>query len=127
MSDDNVHQVQVVGPGYMYTGPELEDAALRERNAAEFFETYDVKVVNGVAEVRRKWPTDRPARFPADFEWRRLLWLKHGCGLAALYGDDGELQCHACKLDFRRMTAGEVESFWFQREVERLQRKQESS
>jgi hypothetical protein len=32
---------------------------------------------------------------------RRLLWLRHGCPMGALYGDDGEMQCSACGLDFR--------------------------
>lgn len=32
---------------------------------------------------------------------RELLWLNHGhtCGL---YGDDGEMQCSECELDFKR-------------------------
>ena len=33
---------------------------------------------------------------------RKLLWLNHGCGFGALYGDDGEMQCHRCMLDFKR-------------------------
>ena len=32
---------------------------------------------------------------------RRLLWLKHGCS-ASLYGDDGEMQCNQCVIDFKR-------------------------
>ena len=31
---------------------------------------------------------------------RRMLWLSHGCH--GLYGDDGEMQCPECRLDFRR-------------------------
>jgi hypothetical protein len=31
---------------------------------------------------------------------RKLLWLNHGC--ASLYGDDGEMQCSKCLLDFKR-------------------------
>jgi len=31
---------------------------------------------------------------------RELLWLRHGC--VGLYGDDGEMQCGACLLDFKR-------------------------
>ena len=33
-------------------------------------------------------------------EW----WLGHGCTFAALYGDDGEMQCNAltCHKDFKR-------------------------
>ena len=41
--------------------------------------------------------------------WRRLLWLRHGCEQIALYGDDGEMQCNKCMLDFRRMTASEID------------------
>ncbi len=33
-------------------------------------------------------------------ELRKLLWLHHGC--KNLYGDDGELQCAKCGLDFKR-------------------------
>ncbi len=31
---------------------------------------------------------------------RKLLWLSHGH--RALYGDDGEMQCSECMLDFKR-------------------------
>lgn len=34
--------------------------------------------------------------------FRELLWLRHGCTIAALYGDDGEMQCGQCLLDFKR-------------------------
>lgn len=33
---------------------------------------------------------------------RELLWLRHGCPSYALYGDDGEMQCGKCLVDFRR-------------------------
>ena len=33
-------------------------------------------------------------------ELRKLLWLNHGH--FKLYGDDGEMQCHECGLDFKR-------------------------
>lgn len=33
---------------------------------------------------------------------RRLLWLRHGHEIAALYGDDGEMQCALCPMDFKR-------------------------
>jgi hypothetical protein len=37
-------------------------------------------------------------------EWRRLLWLGHGCPIESLYGDDGEMQCNncGCFMDFKR-------------------------
>ena len=41
-------------------------------------------------------------------KWRKLLWLRHGCSIHALYGDDGEMQCSACGIDFKRRTADEI-------------------
>ncbi len=26
----------------------------------------------------------------------------HGCSITALYGDDGEMQCSSCMIDFKR-------------------------
>jgi len=40
---------------------------------------------------------------------RRLLWLSHGCPFPALYGDDGEMQCHNCCLDFKRDSAQRID------------------
>jgi len=36
-------------------------------------------------------------------ELRELLWLRHGCDFKYLYGDDGEMQCSKCQIDFKRM------------------------
>ena len=33
---------------------------------------------------------------------RAFFWMNHGCDIGILYGDDGELQCGACLLDFKR-------------------------
>lgn len=44
---------------------------------------------------------------------RRLLWLRHGCKTPALYGDDGELQCSECMIDFKRDTAEQIEKKWY--------------
>jgi hypothetical protein len=41
---------------------------------------------------------------------RELLWHRHGC--SALYGDDGEMQCGKCLLDFKRMPVEEIERRW---------------
>ena len=44
---------------------------------------------------------------------RQLLWLRHGCSGSALYGDDGEMQCNKCVIDFRRDTPEQIENkFW---------------
>ena len=39
---------------------------------------------------------------------RRELWLHHGCPLAALYGDDGEMSCGSCPADFGRWPIDDV-------------------
>ena len=33
---------------------------------------------------------------------RKCWWLHHACPPEARYGDDGEMQCGACLLDFKR-------------------------
>lgn len=43
------------------------------------------------------------------FILKQLLWLNHGCPSHALYGDDGEMQCHACMVDFKRSDAKAIE------------------
>lgn len=44
---------------------------------------------------------------------RKLLWLRHDpAHSAGLYGDDGEMQCGACLIDFKRMPAAEIDARW---------------
>lgn len=41
---------------------------------------------------------------------RRMLWLRHDADhFSALYGDDGEMACNSCGIDFLRFTAEEIE------------------
>ena len=40
---------------------------------------------------------------------RRLLWMRHGCPFPALYGDDGEMQCGVCMIDFKNQSAKTME------------------
>ncbi len=49
-----------------------------------------------------------------EFDLRRLFWLRHGCGIIALYGDDGEMQCNKCMIDFKRDSAQEIEDKFFE-------------
>jgi len=43
---------------------------------------------------------------------RELLWLRHGCRITDLYGDDGEMQCSKCQIDFKRWPVSQIiESF----------------
>ena len=39
---------------------------------------------------------------------RKLLWLHHGCD--GLYGDDGEMQCNRCGIDFKRHSIDYIEA-----------------
>ena len=47
---------------------------------------------------------------PKEFGIRKLLWLTHSCGQSYLYGDDGEMQCHLCGLDFVRHSEQQIVS-----------------
>lgn len=44
-----------------------------------------------------------------NLELRKLLWLLHGCGRNSLYGDDGEMQCGHCIIDFKRNSVEQIE------------------
>ena len=48
-------------------------------------------------------------------KWRRFLWLNHGCPPMAAYGDDGEMQCNACGIDFKRRTADEISEYFLRK------------
>lgn len=45
-----------------------------------------------------------------NLELRKMLWLRHGCFVPALYGDDGEMQCHHHAIDFKRDSPELIES-----------------
>ena len=49
---------------------------------------------------------------PNEKTLRRLLWLRHGCPITALYGDDGEMSCGACRIDFKSYSAEQIERRW---------------
>lgn len=48
-----------------------------------------------------------------DIKIRKLLWLLHGCPISALYGDDGEMQCGICLVDFKRDSVDDIEAKFF--------------
>ena len=55
---------------------------------------------------------DEIDRLRAENEsWRTLLWLNHGC-YGIPYGDDGEMQCGVCGVDFKRMKPAEIKKKW---------------
>lgn len=39
---------------------------------------------------------------------RQFMWINHGCEISALYGDDGEMQCNKCRIDFKRQPVEEI-------------------
>jgi hypothetical protein len=57
-----------------------------------------------------------------DVQWRRLLWLSHGCPVSGLYGDDGEMSCGHCTVDFKRMDAQEIGDLWKRRGLDELRK-----
>lgn len=64
----------------------------------------------GVAELKRLSELPASTGSPSDVEVRKLLWLRHGCPINALYGDDGEMQCGICLVDFRRDSVEDIEA-----------------
>lgn len=38
-----------------------------------------------------------------EHKFREGLWVNHGCPIAALYRDDGQMQCPICRLNFKTM------------------------
>lgn len=39
---------------------------------------------------------------------RKIIWLIHGCDISSMYGDDGEMRCNKCMVDFKRMSVKEI-------------------
>lgn len=82
------------------------------------FKTRDYKdAPSGVGPMAPDW-ADKPHRLVYDLSHevdvlKRLLWLRHDPShFAGLYGDDGEMQCAACGIDFKRMSADHIEALW---------------
>ena len=44
-----------------------------------------------------------------EYTLRNWLWLKHD-PKHTLYGDDGEMQCNTCMLDFKRDSVEKIHS-----------------
>lgn len=59
-----------------------------------------------------------------SLQLRKLLWLHHGHEGPALYGDDGEMQCHACVIDFRRADPNDIDERWYAEGVKRYHAEQ---
>ena len=52
-----------------------------------------------------------------NMELRTMLWLNHGCDFSALYGDDGEMQCARCGIDFLRDSTDQIKETWRKRNL----------
>jgi len=51
-----------------------------------------------------------------NLKLRELLWTSHGH--QGLYGDDGEMQCGMCPLDFKRDPVNRIEAIFAKRALE---------
>ena len=71
--------------------------------------------------VARLTPPAAQAEQADPEKWLRLeWWANHGCSMAVLYGDDGELQCSRCLVDFKRHPIAELREFVRQRRLQQL-------
>lgn len=50
---------------------------------------------------------------------RKLLWLNHGH--IELYGDDGEMQCSRCMIDFKRDTTEVIKQIFSKQAQKRFE------
>lgn len=78
------------------------------------------------AEERAEWVAKHkrvfavPRRTDED-ALRKLLWLWHDPShYGILYGDDGEMQCSACMLDFKRDSVETIEERFEERALQKL-------
>jgi len=55
-----------------------------------------------------------------EHELRQLLWLHHGCDVSKLYGDDGEMKCPVCMIDFKRDSVADIQAVWTKRGMDAL-------
>jgi hypothetical protein len=92
--------------------PDLLDAATSasgEARPAQATDTLHEQVLPEVtcrirAETNLK--AAQHSRNALEARLREWMWLHHGHG--SLYGDDGEMQCHTCHLDFKRQDLEEI-------------------
>lgn len=88
--------------------PHLDDLrmsmfAVAEQNAA--FKSQVAALTTENARLR----ADKERSDTLDGFLRKQSWVNHGCQLPALYGDDGEMYCNACMIDFRRWQWRDIE------------------
>lgn len=76
--------------------------------------------IEGLADKLETALSDLKEKASENKTLRKLLWLDHGCPLSALYGDDGEMQCHKCMIDFKRTPAKDIEGRLLKRALDAL-------
>ena len=64
--------------------------------------------------------TDKSKIMSTEEKLRKLLWLRHGCPISSLYGDDGEMQCSTCLIDFKRADPDKIQAIWEKRNLDFL-------
>lgn len=101
---------------------EAVDAALDGQPVSDFMESFPI--VRKAMDLRAALALLRQERDDRDAALRREWWVNHGCEFAALYGDDGEMQCNAtsCRKDFKREPIETLRLHVEQRRLERLRR-----
>lgn len=72
-------------------------------------------LVKGLVLALRDKEADLQRAREEQEQWREMLWLNHGCENRMLYGDDGEMQCSRCGLDFKRMPPEDIKAAWLKR------------
>lgn len=72
-----------------------------------------VKAAHAAVTRQKSLQTVVPYDSGASQQLRREWWMHHGCERkpGALYGDDGEMQCHACHIDFLREPIDQLHEF----------------
>jgi len=64
---------------------------------------------------------DSPKPDQSNLILRKLVWLSHECYYPFLYGDDGEMQCNHCMIDFKRDSAESIEDKLEQIHMKKIQ------
>jgi hypothetical protein len=59
---------------------------------------------------------------PEEHTLREMLWLSHAFRKHILYGDDGEMQCNTCRIDFLRMSPDEIKDIIVRNNMKRYVR-----
>ena len=85
-----------------YDSQAATESALRKmarlRHADEVLDGYE----RDLEDLRAKLHAKHDRVVALETALRYELWVNHGCGFAALYGDDGEMSCGMCGWDFKR-------------------------